>query len=85
MSVTRILRLDAYPEGMTFIDPGCKEVAPHCVECWLPVCRYEVKGGLRALLNRQRDEWIREARAGGGKVAEIAQIMHISERTVCRA
>ena len=84
MSATK-LRLDAYPEGMTFVDPGCEEVAPHCVECWLPVCRYEVKGGLRALLNRQRDEWIREARAGGGKVAEIAEILGISERTVCRA
>ncbi len=85
MSGTRVLRIDAYPEGMTFVDPGCPEVAPHCTECWLPVCRYEVKGGLRALLNRQRDEVIREARAGGGKVAEIAKIMGISERTVCRA
>ena len=37
-----------------FRDTGC-ELAPSCLSCWLPRCRYDLAPGeLRSLTNRHR-------------------------------
>jgi hypothetical protein len=82
----RRVRDDALPENIRYEDRGC-EVAPRCLECPLPRCRYDEPGGLRGLLNRDRDRRIAELRsASGGRVPvdELAGRFKVSRRTVFR-
>ena len=66
-----------------WVDRGCS-VAPHCLQCPLPRCRYEVPGGLRAIINEARDRQMVELRRGGVPVEMIATTLHVSRRTVFR-
>ena len=76
-------RPEAYVDGRNFWpDNGC-EVAPKCLECPLPVCRYEEPGGLRAILNFDRDDRIRE-KHGTMSAASLAQEEGVSKRTLYR-
>ena len=77
------VRFDAYPEVFRYEDHGC-EVAPKCLECPLPVCRYTLKGGLRAVHNMVRDARIRERHAAHTTASAIAVEEGISLRTVYR-
>ncbi len=77
------VRSDALPEFTRYRDSGC-DVSPNCLACPLPRCRYEEPGGLRALLNKTRDEQIVTQRATGVPVAEIATRFGVSRRTVFR-
>lgn len=79
----RVSRYDALPEDLEWRDGGC-EVAPSCLACPLPACRYDVPGGARALRNAERDRAIRRAHAGEESVAEIAERFGVSRRTVFR-
>ena len=77
------VRSDALPEFTRYRDNGC-DVHPSCLSCPLPRCRYEEPGGLRALLNKTRDEQIANQRASGVPVAELATRFGVSRRTVFR-
>ncbi len=77
------VRSDALPEFTRYRDNGC-DVSPSCLTCPLPRCRYEEPGGLRALLNKTRDEQIVNQRASGVPVAELATRFGVSRRTVFR-
>jgi len=77
------VRSDALPEFTRYRDNGC-DVSPTCLACPLPRCRYEEPGGLRALLNKTRDEQIVSQRASGVPVAELATRFGVSRRTVFR-
>lgn len=77
-------RASALPEHVDYRDTGCS-VAPRCLECPLPVCRYEVPGGLRGALTLARDEEIRELRAAGPTVEQLAARFGVTTRTVRRS
>ena len=64
---------------------GC-DLFASCLACPLRRCRYDVPGGVRALLNRERDHQIRVMRDTGGLcVDDIAARFRVSRRTVFRA
>lgn len=78
-------RSDALPEHMEYRDDGC-DLYPSCLSCPLSRCRYDVPGGVRALLNKERDHQIRVMREDAGmSVDEIADRFQVSRRTVFRA
>ncbi len=77
------LHRDALPEQLDWRDDGC-EVAPACLECPLPRCRYDEPGGLRGLLNESRDAEVLQARSRGQTIGEIATRFDISRRSVFR-
>ena len=77
------VRSDALPEFTRYRDSGC-DVSSSCLACPLPRCRYEEPGGLRALLNKTRDEQMVTQRAIGVPVAELATRFGVSRRTVFR-
>ena len=65
-------------------DNGC-ELAPKCLECPLPVCKYDgYRNAQKKLLREIRDRRIREMKLGGAAVAEIAESLGVSLRTVFR-
>ncbi len=77
-------RRDALPEHITYRDEGC-ELAPRCLECPLPRCKYDEPGGARRLRVETRDEalvaaWRRERLS----VNELAHRYGISRRSVFR-
>ena len=74
---------DALPEQTRYRDDGC-DISESCFECPLPRCRYEEKGGLRALLNEYRDNQIIQLRLAGMAVEELADHFGVSRRTVFR-
>jgi hypothetical protein len=76
-------RSDALPEFMRYRDDGC-DIHDHCLTCPLPRCRYEEPGGLRALLNEQRDRQMDQLRRKGASVNELAGRFGVSRRTVFR-
>ena len=81
----RQVRSDALPEYQEYHDEGC-DLFPSCLHCPLQRCRYDVPGGVRALLNRERDHQIRMLRdASELTVDEIAARFLVSRRTVFRA
>ena len=81
----RQVRSDALPEYQEYRDEGCDLFAA-CLACPLQRCRYDVPGGVRALLNRERDHQIRVTRDSGNlSVDGIAARFHVSRRTVFRA
>ena len=70
------------PENATYRDDGC-DLHPHCLTCPLPVCRYDVPGGKRAVLNIYRNERIARLRRTY-TVPVVAELMGVSARTVVR-
>lgn len=80
----RARRRDALPENFDYHDDGC-EVAPACLSCPLPVCRFDVVGGARTLLNLDRDAHIKRLYGEGWAVEAIAVAVNVSRRTVTRA
>ena len=77
------VRADALPEFTRYRDDGC-DVSASCFNCPLPRCRYEEPGGLRAILNAQRDEKMLQLRLKGMGVEELADRFQVSRRTVFR-
>lgn len=78
------VRGDGLPDFFRYQDDGC-EVSPKCVECPLPMCRYEHASGLRGVLNMARDEEIWQMKRAGVYPPEIAKSLGVSLRTVFRA
>ncbi len=77
------VRADALPEYTRYRDNGC-DVHPSCLTCPLNRCRYDEPGGLRALINADRDRKILELRLGGATVDDLAGRFGVSRRTVFR-
>lgn len=77
------VRFDSLPENTRYRDDGC-DISESCFDCPLPKCRYEEPGGLRAILNEQRDRQIIQLRMKGVPVDALADHFGISRRTVFR-
>ena len=71
------------PENTTYRDDGC-DLHARCLTCPLPVCRYDVPGGKRELLNVYRDQLITSLRRHGNTVPVVAKLLSVSRRTVVR-
>lgn len=79
------VRSDALPEHIEYRDEGC-DLFVSCLTCPLPRCRYDEPGGVRAMLNRERDHQIRALREDPTlSVDDIADRFGVSRRTVFRA
>ena len=79
------VRSDALPEHIEYRDEGC-DLFVSCLTCPLPRCRYDEPGGVRAMLNRERDHQIRALREDPSlSVDDIADRFGVSRRTVFRA
>src|SRR3972149_3496440 len=76
-------RIRALPENATYTDGGC-DYHPECLTCPLVVCRYQMPGGLRAILNAERDPQIVALHRDGVPVDGIAERFGLSRRTVFR-
>lgn len=76
-------RPDALPENSHYHDDGC-DVAPHCLSCPLPACRYDVVGGVRTMRNEVRDEAIIGMNGGGATIDAIPARYGVNRRTVFR-
>ena len=77
------VRRDALPEETAYRDNGC-EVAPKCTACPLPECRYEGPGGIRAILNAERNPQIIALRRDGVSIEELSERFGLAQRSVLR-
>ena len=73
---------DRVPERTHFRDTGC-DVAPACLRCPLPVCRYDApaRGVVRAADRRAR---VQELTVAGLTAVEIGRALGITQRSVLR-
>lgn len=76
-------RTDSLPEHRTYTDEGCS-VAPRCLACPLPQCRYDVAGGARTIRNAARDPQILAAHAAGASIDSLVAQFAVKRRTVFR-
>lgn len=83
MTTERVPKSNALPEGFDYQDDGC-EVAPKCLACPLPKCRYDVHGGARVIRNVFRDAEIERLRDADWSPDDIAAHLSVSRRTVYR-
>jgi AraC-like DNA-binding protein len=78
------VRYDALPENVRYRDEGC-DLSPSCLNCRLPVCRYDHPGSTRRLRTLGRDEEIvRLRRRDRLPIDALARRFHVSRRTVFR-
>jgi len=81
---TETKRGDALPEHSQYRDEGC-DLSPSCLNCALPLCRYDQPGGVRRLRMRGRDEEIvRLRRRERLPIDALARRFGVSRRTVFR-
>ena len=78
-----VRRANLLPERTRYTDTGC-EVAPRCLACPLPVCKYDDPGWLRRENRHDRDIEILQQRDEGLPVPDIARRFGVSARTVHR-
>ncbi len=84
MTTIRLVRADTLPENMNFRDDGC-EVSFSCLNCPLPICKFDDPGWLQRESRQSRDEaMITARRVDSLSVAEIAERFEVSTRTVHR-
>ena len=77
------VRSDTLPENTRYKDDGC-DVSQTCLDCPLPLCKYDDPGWLQRESRRTRDDEIFRLRQERVSVAEISQRFGISTRTVHR-
>ena len=77
------VRSDALPGATTYRDNGC-DVAPNCLKCPLPECRYAAPDGIRGIKLLQRNPEIARLRREGMAEDDIAARFKITRRTVIR-
>jgi len=78
-------RTDALPEHIAYQDEGCS-VSPTCLNCPLPVCKYDMGMRRHVLTSYMRAFAIQRDRAAtGARISELAQRHGCSVRTVNRA
>ena len=70
------VRSDTLPENTRYKDDGC-DVSSTCLDCPLPLCKYDDPGWLQRESRRTRDDEIFGLREKRVPVAEISQLeMH---------
>jgi hypothetical protein len=79
----RTVRSDTLPENTRYADDGC-EVSRSCLDCPLPICKYDDPGWLQRQNRRHRDDEIFRLRKMGMSVPELARRFKVSTRTVHR-
>ncbi len=77
------VRSDTLPENTRYTDDGC-EVSPSCLECPLPVCKFDDPGAMMREDRRNRDDEIFRLRKKGVPVPELARRFEVSTRTIHR-
>lgn len=89
MAVT--VRRDGLPEGLQMrsacghsLPCGCKPIAECCLQCPLPICRYDAANGFRTIRKSARDSLIKQRRQSGITIEGIAKEFDIHRRTVLR-
>ena len=60
-------------------DTGC-DLAPHCLKCPFPRCRYDALEEAKEARNRE----IRRLRCQGASIAELAHHFGLTKRTIHR-
>lgn len=81
---TKVDRIeDPLPEHAQYQDFGC-EVSPTCVTCPLPVCRYELPGGLASVQRRPRNSEVVDLHRRGVSVERLSQQFSLSRRSIFR-
>jgi len=65
-------------------DKGC-ELAPTCLDCPFPTCKYDQHVGGQTLLKTTRDQEIRRRFQAGASVDDLIKAYNVSKRTVQRA
>ena len=84
MTTIRLVRSDTLPENINYRDDGC-EVSFSCLDCPLPICKFDDPGWLQRESRQNRDEAMIRARGTERlSVAEIAHRFDVSTRTVHR-
>ncbi|MFP6680258.1 MAG: helix-turn-helix domain-containing protein [Dehalococcoidia bacterium] len=84
MNTIKLVRSDTLPENMTFRDDGC-EVSFSCLNCPLPICKFDDPGWLQRENRQSRDQaMITARRAERLSVSKIAERFDVSTRTVHR-
>lgn len=76
-------RADTLPEHTRYKDDGC-DMSPSCLDCPLPLCKYDDPGWIQRESKRVRDDSIYRARLDGDAVNDIARRFGVSPRTVHR-
>ena len=76
-------KLDGLPEEWEYRDEGC-DLAPSCLRCPFPRCRYDEEGGIAGFRRRQRDGELRRLRQEGFAPTELASRFNVSLRSVYR-
>ena len=77
------VRSDTLPENTRYKDDGC-DASLTCLECPLPLCKYDDPGWLQRENRRTRDDEIFSLRSQQVAVTEISKRFGISTRTVHR-
>ncbi len=77
------VRSDTLPENTRYKDDGC-DASLTCLECPLPLCKYDDPGWLQRENRRTRDDEIFRLRCQQVSVTEISKRFGISTRTVHR-
>lgn len=72
---------DELPEQVTYRDEGC-ELAPHCLSCPLPLCRYDLAHKQAGAIIRANQ--LRPLLAQGLTKLECAAALGVTPRTVAR-
>jgi hypothetical protein len=83
MTLLAPVRSDTLPENTRYRDDGC-DASATCLDCPLPLCKYDDPGWLQRESRRTRDDAIFRLRQERVPVAEISRKFGISTRTVHR-
>ena len=75
--------VDALPEFYHFEDTGC-EVAPACLRCPLPQCKYDDPGLLTRMRREARNDAVLHLLGQGVSVREVAGRTGLGPRAVHR-
>lgn len=75
---------DRSADWFPYKDEGC-ELCPTCLNCTLPLCKYDDPRGEQVQLRRERNEAMRDARDREGlAVWQVAERFEVCERTAWR-
>jgi hypothetical protein len=78
------VRADTLPENTNYRDDGC-DISDSCLDCPLPVCKFDAPGWLQRASRYERDMNIVNMRVRDGlSVDEIADRVELSGRTIHR-
>jgi hypothetical protein len=79
----QLVRPEALPEGVRYTDGGCT-LAPSCLRCPFPECRYDRSQGRRSLLATEQAARAHDLRRKGYTLAQIMLRLQVSRRTAYR-